>query len=124
MKLIKWDSLFDVTNLFDDMPSLGDIGWDLATDVSQKDGNVIVDIQMPGIEADAYNIKLEGGMLIVSGKRDNESEEQDQDFYRKEIRRGSFERRIALPEGEWDMSQMTTSKDNGTLKLVVPGKSE
>lgn len=120
MDLIKWDSLLDASASFEGMPDMSMTGWDLATDVYVEDGTIAVDMQLPGIQPDTYEIKLEDGSLVVTGARSKETETQDQDYYRKEIRRGNFERRVSLPEGNYDTTNMTSSTENGMLKVRIP----
>jgi HSP20 family molecular chaperone IbpA len=125
MDSISWDSLIPTEDLFDDGFDLkpSQIGWDLATDVNEADDSVIVEIQLPGIKPDTYDIKLDDGCLVVSGKREESSETTDQNSFRQEIKRGSFVRRIPLPEGAYDASGITTAHENGTLKISLPKAS-
>lgn len=120
MSLIKWDSLLDVENLFEETPLLESVGWDLAADVYEEGGDVIVEMQMPGIEADAYELSLEGSTLKVSGKREKETETADQEYFRKEIQKGSFERSIDLPEKDLKADEMRAVLQDGTLKIRIP----
>lgn len=123
MDLIKWDSLLDIDSLFENLPPLNVTGWDLATDIYEKDGQVIVEMQLPGIDPDTYEISLDGGMLRVKGERKKETETEDKSYYRKEIQRGHFERSVMLPKGEYNASEILTTKEDGVLKITVPKSS-
>lgn len=120
MKIITWESPLDIASLFEDIPSLGLVGWDLAADVYKEGNNIIVNMQLPGIEADKYDVLVEDGMLVVKGSRDKETVTEDKDYYRKEIHRGNFERRVMLPEESLATDKLTTSKENGVLKISIP----
>lgn len=121
MQLITWESLLPVRDLFGDMiPSLDMTGFDLATDVYEKDGGVAVEMQLPGITPDTYDIKVEDGMLVVSGKREKKTEVEEKNYYRKEIQRGSFERRVSLPDMKLKTDDLRPQVENGTLKLFIP----
>lgn len=122
MKIITWESPLSIANLFDDMPSLDLVGWDLAADVYEEEGNVIVTMQLPGIEADKYDVSVEDGMLVVQGSRDKETVTEDKNYYRKEIQRGNFERRVQLPDAELATDKLSTSKEDGVLKVSIPKK--
>lgn len=124
MWLIKWDSLLPSKDIFgEDMPTLDSVGWDLATDIYKTDDGLVVEMQAPGIQADAYDIKVEDGVLTVSGKREKDIETKDQDYYRKEIQRGSFERRVKLPDEELDEVNLRPALEGGVLKILIPKKA-
>lgn len=118
--LIKWENLLQPDTLFDELPSLDMTGWDLATDVYKKDGDAVVEMQLPGIPPDSYDISLDENTLTIKGERKKETEVEDEDYYRKEIQRGHFERNVQLPEGMYDESGITTSQEDGVLKIRVP----
>lgn len=121
MKLIKWDSLLPVDELLDEEPlSQAMAGWDLAVDVLEEDNQVNIEMQLPGVQSDKYDIKIEDGALVVSGEREETSETADHEIYRREIQRGSFERRVQLPEGEYNAEGISTGLENGVLKISVP----
>lgn len=122
MSLIKWEGLLDPENLFEETPELEMSGWDLATDVYEQNGNLMVEIQVPGIDPDTYEISLEDGTLKVEGKREKKTEVEDQNYHRKEIHRGHFVRRVELPEGEYDESGISSTQEEGVLKISVPKK--
>lgn len=122
MEIIRWESPLEITNLFEDMPTLDMVGWDLATDVYEEEGSVVVNMQLPGIEADKYDVSVEDGMLVVKGSRDKETVTEDKDYYRKEIQRGDFERRVQLPNKALATDKLTTSKEDGVLKISIPTK--
>lgn len=119
MDIIKWDSLLP-NDLFADFPSMDMTGWDLATDLYEEQGNIIVEMQIPGIDSDHYEVSVKDGILHVSGSREQKRETQDRDYFRKEIHRGHFERFIPLPKVELRTDQLSVSHENGTLKIFLP----
>lgn len=118
MPIIKWRPFRDLDDMFDDFKQ-GNNGWDLAADVYENDQEVVVTMHTAGIDPDHIDIEVEDTHLHVSGTRKEEQESEDQEYYRKEIRRGSFERVIPLPchvDGEEARAEM---KD-GVLKIMLP----
>lgn len=121
MQLITWESLLPIHDIFgESLPSLEMVGFDLATDVCETENGVEVEMQLPGIKPDAYDVKVEDGILIVSGKRDKTTETEDKNYYRKEIQRGSFERRVSLPDVNLKTEDLRPQVVDGTLKLFIP----
>jgi HSP20 family protein len=121
MDFFKWESLLPVKALFgDDLPAIEMAGFDMAADVYETADGVNVEMQLPGISPEAYDIKVEDGMLVVSGKRDKQTEIEDKNYYRKEIQRGSFERRVTLPKVDLKTENLSPAVSDGVLKLFIP----
>lgn len=122
MEIITWESPLDIVNLFEDIPTLDIVGWDLAADVYKEEGNIVVKMQLPGIETDKYDVSVEDRMLVVKGSRDKETITEDKDYFRKEIQRGNFERRVQLPDEALATDKISISKEDGVLKISIPTK--
>lgn len=96
-------------------------GLDLAADVSEDEDSVLVDMQIPGVESEKINIEVENHTLRVSGSREEKKEEKRKNYYRKEIKYGSFERMISLP-CLVDQDKVTAEIKDGVLKISLPKK--
>ncbi len=123
-KLIRWDPFGTDLELFDrdlfQFPTMK-VGFDLAADVYEKNGNVIAEMNIPGIVADKFDISVEGDVLRVHGTRDEEQETKDQEYYSKEIKRGSFERVLQLP-AQVVADKASAEYKDGVLKVSIPKK--
>jgi HSP20 family molecular chaperone IbpA len=92
-----------------------------ATDVFQRGADVVVRLELPGIDpAKDVTVTLEDGQLVVSGERRQKTEVKREDYYRMESRYGSFRRRIPLPEGV-DESRIKAEYGDGVMEIVVQG---
>lgn len=98
--------LDEVRSIFDDdwflrRPFLRRTGaaWSPRVDVSQEAGKLLVKADLPGVKKDDIEILLEGGSLIIQGKRAEEQQSEDVDYYRCEREEGEYYRSIALPDG-------------------------
>ncbi len=123
MAIVKWDPFGDIENFFEDddffAPTFPKITSDFAVDVYEKEGNVVVEMQVPGIDPKDINVSVEEGYLRVSGSRKEEKEEKKKHYYRKEIRKGAFERVVALPAEVVGEKAQAEHKD-GLLKVIIP----
>jgi HSP20 family protein len=90
----------------------------LATDVYETDKEVVVEIQVPGFKKENIKISLQDGYLRVEGKYDESSEEKDKNYWRKEIRKGSFARTIPLPR-DVETKGAKAKFENGILKIIL-----
>lgn len=95
-------------------------GWIPAIDVLSRDGNLVIQTELPGVKQEDVEITLSDHVLTISGERKAEKEEQDGGYYVKECRYGSFGRSLALPEGV-DESRVSARFRNGVLEVTVAG---
>lgn len=128
MTLMKWKPFNRMERIFDEDFSLSPLtlpklGWDLAVDVYEKNGNVIAEMALPGIDPDKVDISVEDDYLRVAGSREEEKETQENSYYSKEIKRGSFERVVHLPTSVQDDKAEAEYKD-GVLKIKLPKKEK
>ena len=91
----------------------------LAIDVSECNGEVIVRASMPGFDKDDIDIQIHNGVLSIKGEHREDKETKDERFYRRERRVGSVARRIALPGIISDAAAKAELK-GGILTLSIP----
>jgi HSP20 family protein len=120
--LMRWSPFRDLEQFIDEdmWPSTGFMP---AMDVRQDKDNVIVEMSLPGIDADKVDINVENDVLTVSGHREEKKETKREDYYRKEIREGSFSRSVVLPmavKGD----QAEAGYEKGMLRIMLPKAEE
>jgi len=120
MPIIPWKPFDDLENFFE-----GD-NWFLpikpsgpAMDVYETEKEVVAELNLPGIDPDKVNISVENQILQVSGVSEEKKEEKKKGYWRKEIRKGSFERSISLPVPIKE-DEVEASYEKGVLKIVMP----
>jgi len=88
-------------------------------DIYEKGNNVIVETPITGIEPEKVDISVEDNTLVLKGKSEKKSEVEEKNYYRKEVRYGSFYRAVSLPAkviGE----KAEASYEDGLLRVVIP----
>ena len=90
-----------------------------AVDVAESDGDVIVKMEVPGVEEDQLHLTVSDDHLTVRGEMRKESEEKRKNYYRQEIRYGAFQRSVPLPV-EVDATKAHAELKNGMLKIALP----
>jgi HSP20 family protein len=93
--------------------------WLPAVDVFERDGNVVVSAELPGMTEKDIELKVSGDTLTISGEKKEEKEVKEENYYRSERVYGRFSRRIALPKGA-DANKAQASFKNGVLEVTVP----
>ncbi len=88
-------------------------------DVAETDTELTVKMAVPGVEKDQISISVDDHTLSVRGESRKESEEKKKNYYRQEIRYGSFARSVRLP-AEVDAGKAAADLKNGMLSIRLP----
>jgi len=88
-------------------------------DMFARNGDMVVRIDLPGIDPKDIKVKFEEGELVVTGERKAEKEIKEEGYYRKEAAYGIFERHMTLPKGIKE-SEIKAEYDKGVLEISVP----
>lgn len=127
MAIIRWqpmDSMFN--NFFDDegfLPVMKPGRFNPALDVYEDKNNVIVDCALAGFDPEKVAINVEDNVLTIEGKEEHKTEVDDKNYYKKEIRQGSFFRSVALPHPVKGGEAKATF-EKGILKITLPKAEE
>lgn len=89
-------------------------------EVSEKDGNYIIDVALPGFRNEDIDIEASGNEVTISGRYEQSKEDRKTHF--SEMRQGSFMRTIALPN-EVNLDTVKATFENGILRIVATPKS-
>lgn len=91
--------------------------WEPAVDLYQHADEVSLLVALPGVSAGQIEVVLDQGDLLVRGERPMPPALHRAAIHRMEIPYGRFERRIALPPGNYRVTQQLI--ENGCLVLVL-----
>lgn len=125
MTMIRWkpffmESLEDTDRFFDESSGLVPVkGFSPALDVYEKDQSIVVETPLAGVSPDDVKIIIENDVLMIEGATKKRSEIDEKNYYRKEVRYGSFYRSIPLPVSV-ESDKAEASYENGVLKIRIP----
>jgi HSP20 family protein len=123
MSLIPWHDPFEeVEQIMKDFrPATigGNASFAPSVNVYETDKAVVVESAIPGVDAKDVEISIENDVLTIKGQTKKSSELDEKDFYRKEIREGSFLRRVVMPAPVLGEKAEAEFK-NGLLKITAP----
>lgn len=93
--------------------------WPPGVDVidSEKEYRLLLDL--PGVDDADVEVKIEDGVLRVSGQREAESKEDSTSYLRRERSAGGFERSFKLPEAV-DSDGIEARYERGVLEIRIP----
>ncbi len=118
----------EINRLFDmDLPNgergILDRGFTPRIDVEDREKDVMVTCEVPGVEKKDLDISVSGNLLSIKGEKKYEHEEKEKKYYRRESFAGSFHRTIPLPDVV-DATKIDARLKNGVLVLTLPKKAE
>ena len=124
MNLIKWSPFWDpfaeMEKHFGSLAPLNnDSAFVPAIDMYEDQENVIVETQLAGIDPEKVDVSIDNDVLCIKGDTEKKSEIDEQNYYKKEIRRGSFYRSVPLPSHVVG-DQAKAIAEGGVLKIVIP----
>jgi HSP20 family protein len=121
MPIIKWEPFEELDHWFD-WPVVPK-GFTPAVDVYETKNEVVVEAPLAGVDPKDVEISIENDILTIKGKTSKESEVEEKNYYRKEVRSGSFQRSIVLPTHVVADKAKAKSVD-GMLKISIPKAGE
>ena len=92
-------------------------------DIYEDEHNIILKIEVPGIDEKDIDVRIQNNTLTVHGERKIEKEEKEENFRRVERQYGSFTRSFTLPSSV-DPEQVSAHCDRGMLKINLPKRAE
>jgi len=91
--------------------------WEPPVDLYTGDGEVLIEVALPGVVPERIQVELAGELLTVRGERRLPPRAGGVAIERLEIPYGVFERRLVLPPGPWTVTVQNLA--NGCLKLLL-----
>jgi HSP20 family protein len=143
MTIVKWDPFRDVATLQDRINRLfnesfgqtrdldddmRECAWRPAVDIYETQGELVFKVELPGIQKEDVSVEVKDNVLTLKGERFPEPQIDAENYYRKEICFGTFERSFTLQESERSFTLQeriqpelikATFKD-GVLKVKIP----
>lgn len=98
-----------------------------ATDIYEENGNIVTEINLPGMKVDDIDIQVEKDLIRISAESEEETEDKDdkegRKYYAREIIKRSFSRTFPLPQTVKEKDAKAEYKD-GILKITAPKNHE
>jgi len=132
-KLAKWNPIKEFLDLRDDFDRIIDRFfskdfevWEGArpfdVDIYEDADNIVLKAEIPGMNKEDISISLTEDTITISGKKAEEKKIERENYFKKEIRTGSFSRSFTLPCAV-DKEKVKATYKNGILEILLP-KSE
>jgi HSP20 family protein len=137
MAIVRWNPTSELMNLHSEMDRIFNDMWQgsglgrrssdnggattgfLPLDIERTEHAVVVNAPVPGYTPEEVSVTVDGGLLTIEAQHQQQAEQKQRDWIRKESFTGRLYRQIALGEGV-SGEQARASFQNGVLTVTVP----
>lgn len=95
-----------------------DLSWEPSADVIVTESEVVVVVEIAGMDSDSINIVTDGGKLRVGGVRGSSCCEGSKQYNQIEIEVGRFSREVDIPVPV-DQEKTTARYERGMLEIRI-----
>lgn len=88
-------------------------------DVIDRDKELLVRGELPGVEKDDIKVTISGDRLMIEAEREFEEEDKHDTYYRHEVGFGKLMRTVSLPV-EVDAEKVSAERKDGILEVSLP----
>ncbi len=92
-------------------------------DLSETADEFKITADVPGMSEDDIDITVSDDTLIINGERSESTEEEEENYFRRERSYGMFHRRVPLPDNV-ERDNIDAIFKNGVLTINVPKTEE
>jgi len=97
--------------------------WLPPVDVIEESDRLVFRAEVPGVNRDDIDIRVENGTLVLRGEKKQEKDVTDESAHRVERYYGSFSRSFVLPT-TINAEKISATYRDGVLELVLPKAEE
>ncbi len=134
---VKWEPFRDLmamqdrmTRLFDETLSriwkeegMARTVWSPPVDILERKDELVLKVDLPDVNQNEIDIKVEEGTLIIQGERKFIKETSDESYIQIERPYGTFQRSFNLTR-MIDQQKIKASYKDGVLQIVLPKREE
>jgi len=139
MMVQKWDPFFEIDRLHDEMDKLFTGRWPVRrnadqvpacvvpVDIAETPAEVLIKVELPGVDPAQVEVKVEDGVLSITGEKKfeggGEGSDKGPEYLRVERYYGRFSRSFVVPRYV-DASNVQAEYSSGILTLKLPKRQE
>lgn len=112
-----FDEFFAPATGKDTLPAF--TNWNPSADVYEEDAQYVIKAELPGVDKSNIHLDVENNILVLKGERTEDKEVKEENYYRREMACGSFQRSFALPDGI-NTDAIAADYKDGVLKITIP----
>ncbi|MGA7213432.1 MAG: Hsp20/alpha crystallin family protein [Terrimicrobiaceae bacterium] len=98
-------------------------GWVPPLDIFEDTERVTIQVELPGMKKEDFELSLQDGVLTISGERKFEEEKREGESFRRERLFGAFSRSVTLPSAV-KAEEVKATYEDGVLTVTLPKAEE
>ena len=132
MNFVRWNPLNEMSLLQNHMNRLFDTAlqgwpgdsngttqWTPSADIYEAETELVVNLDLPGVDPKMIDIRVENNVLSIRGERQFEDKQNKENFHRVERSYGPFARSFTLSTAV-DADKIRASYKSGVLSITLP----
>jgi HSP20 family protein len=132
MNLVRWNPFGEISlaqnpmnRLFDTAlqgwpgESNGTTSWIPAADIYESDNELVVNLDLPGVDPKTVDVRVENNVLSIRGERQFDDKQNKENFHRVERSYGPFARSFTLSTSV-DPDKIRANYRTGVLSIALP----
>jgi len=132
MNLVRWNPFGEMSLLQSQMNRLfdsalqgwpgdsnGTTSWIPAADIYESDNDLVVNLDLPGVDPKAVDVRVENNVLSIRGERQFDEKQNKESFHRVERSYGPFARSFTLSTSV-DPEKIRADFKAGVLSITLP----
>ena len=133
MNIVRWSPFGEVSLLQNHMnrlfenawkegwpgDALGTSNWNPPVDIYESEGELTVNLDLPGVDPNNVEVSVENNVLTIRGERKFEEKQDKENYHRVERSYGSFARSFTLST-RVDSDKIRANYNAGVLTITLP----
>jgi HSP20 family protein len=132
MNLVRWNPFSEMSLLQNHMnrlfetafrtwpgDSTGTTDWVPAADIYETENELMVNLDLPGVDPKTVEVSVENNVLTIRGERRFDANQSRENFHRLERFYGAFARSFALSM-QVDAEKIQAAYKHGVLSITLP----
>ena len=108
---------------FDDGGLMRRVNTMPSVNITENKDSYNVSVAAPGLNKEDFNIDIDGNMLSITAEKEEQKEETENRYTRREYNFSTFTRSFSIPE-DVNREAIEANYQNGVLNLMLPKKEE
>jgi len=93
------------------------------SNISENENEYLIELTAPGLKKEDIKIELENEVLKISSSVEDNKEEKNENYHRREFYKSSFDRNFSIPKGV-NKDEITATMTDGILIVEIPKLKE
>lgn len=95
-----------------------------AVNVKETNDEFLIELAAPGMNKKDFKVNFKNNVITISSEKENNKEEKNGNYTRREFSYQSFQRSFTVPENAIMSDKIEAGYDSGILRVTLPKREE